>query len=134
MMELPEDFAPYPPETRRLLRELDDDWRLTVPGDALNPLPWLMQYDMGTTLPVYPAQDGPFCLVAVLAAVTLDHSKAYTAAVLIPTELLYYRLLSKLLSGYEVCRLSARRDIPLVGVFFTLPKSVVSERDPELFE
>ena len=133
-MELPEEFAPFPPELRRLLREFDDDWRLTVPGDDLNALQWLSRYGKGTTLPVYPEQGGPFCLVAVLAAVTLDHRKGYTAAVLVPTELLYYKLLSKLLSGYEVCRLAGIESIPLVGVFFTLPKSVISERDPELFE
>jgi hypothetical protein len=134
MIPLPDNFEPFPPTARRLLRELDDDWRLTVPGDAMNPLPWLLQHSKATTLPAYPAKDSPFCLVAVLAAVTLDHRKGYTAAVLIPTELLYHRLLSGLLSVYDVCRTTGVEAIPLVGVFFILPKSVVMERDPELFE
>jgi hypothetical protein len=134
MCGLPENFSPFPPHVLDVLQELDDDWRLTLPANVVDPIQWLTQYDRGTTLPMYPETGGALCLVGVITATTLDMRKVYVMTVLIPTPVLYQRLLYKLLTVYEVGRLRNFATLPLLGVFFTVPCSIIAARDPELFD
>lgn len=124
----------YPRHIFDLLREFEDNWRLTIPDDAVNPIPWLQRYGMCTTLPTYPDQGSSLCLVVVLMAQTLAGDDVHVLAALVPTAELFQRLMLKLVSIYEYAREHGYIGLPLVGVFFTLPRSIVCERDPELFE
>lgn len=135
MIYLSEKFeADYPRHIFDLLREFEDNWRLTIPDDAVNPIPWLQQYGMCTTLPTYPDQGSSLCLVVVLMAQTLSGDDVHVLAALVPTAELFQRLVLKLVSIYEYARENGYIRLPLVGVFFTLPRSIVCARDPELFE
>lgn len=124
----------YPGHILELLREFEDNWRLTIPDDAVDPLPWLRRYGTCTTLPTYPDAGSSLCLVVVLAAQTLAGDDVHVLAALVPTAELFQRLLLKLVAIYEYARESGYTRLPLVGVFFTLPRSIVYARDPELFE
>lgn len=135
MIHLSEKFEKdYPAHILELVREFEDNWRLTIPDDAVDPLPWLQRYGMATTLPVYPGDDSSMCLVVVLMAQTMSGDDVHVLAALVPTAALFHRLLLNLVAIYEYARESGYIRLPLVGVFFTLPRSIVCERDPELFE
>ena len=135
MIYLSEKFeTDYPRQILELVREFEDNWRLTIPDDVVDPLPWLQRYGTCTTLPVYPGAESSMCLVVVLLAQTLYGDDVHVLAALVPTAELFQRLLLQLVSIYEYARESGYIRLPLVGVFFTLPRSIVRERDPELFE
>lgn len=135
MIYLSEKFeTDYPRHILELVREFEDNWRITIPDDAVDPLPWLQRYGMSTTLPIYPGEESSMCLVVVLVAQTLSGDDVHVLAALVPTAELFQRLLLKLVAIYEYARESGYIRLPLVGVFFTLPRSIVRERDPELFE
>lgn len=135
MIHLSEKFEKdYPRPILELIREFEDNWRLTIPDDAVNPLPWLQRYGTSTTLPIYPGAESAMCLVVVLTAQTMTGDDVHVLAALVPTAELFQRLLLHLVSIYEYAREAGYTRLPLVGVFFTLPRSIVRERDPELFE
>ncbi len=135
MIYISEKFeTDYPVYLLELLLEFEENWRLTIPDDAVNPLPWLQRYGTCTALPTFPDEGSSLCLVAVLAAQTLSGDDVHVLATLVPTAELFQRLVLMLASIYERAREAGHVRIPLVGVFFTLPRSIVRERDPELFE
>lgn len=135
MIYLAEDFGTeFPADLLQLVQEFEDNWRLTIPEDAVDPIPWLSRYSAGTTLPTYPDADSLLCLVVVLVAQKLDGGDVHVLAALVPTAEMFQRLLLKLVAIYEYSLASGVMKIPLVGVFFTPPRSIIRERDPELFE
>jgi len=135
MIYISEKFeTDYPDYLLELLMEFEDNWRLTIPDDAVDPLPWLQRYGACTALPTFPDKGSSLCLVTVLAAQTLSGDDVHVLAALVPTPELFQRLVLMLASIYERAREAGHVRIPLVGVFFTLPRSIVCERDPELFE
>ena len=135
MIYISEKFeTDYPQHILEIVREFEDNWRLTIPDDAIDPLPWLQRYGISTTLPIYPGADSAMCLVVVLTAQTMSGDDVHVLAALVPTAAMFQRLLLNLVSIYEYARESGYIRLPLVGVFFTLPRSIVCERDPELFE
>lgn len=135
MIYISEKFeTDYPDYLLKLLLEFEENWRLTVPDDAVDPLPWLRRYGECTALPTYPDAASSLCLVVVLSAQTLTGDDVHVLAALVPTAELFQQLVLTLASLYERAREAGHVRIPLVGVFFTLPKSIVRERDPELFE
>lgn len=134
MILLSETFhESYPADLLELLQQYEDNWRLTIPGDAVNPIPWLERYSAPTLLPTYPEAGSSLCLVVVLMAEALDGSDVHVLAALVPSADMFMQLFMKLVHVYEYALTRGCIKIPLLGVFFTLPRSIVCERDPELF-